>query len=68
MAGADYLTEQYNKFINEAQSLPTKFQIFQRGFTLAATSMRNRAIKVAQSKTDQNETINGIGQLPDIPE
>jgi hypothetical protein len=42
------------------------FQTFQGGFTAGAVSMRERALKLAQTKKG-NELINAIGSLSDIP-
>lgn len=65
---SDKLTELYNEWVNTKTEVPTEFQCFQAGFTSAAVSMRERAMKAIDGKTDINEIKNAIGSLSDIPE
>lgn len=68
---ADALTKIYDKYIVDGnlagKQEGVSLACFQAGFTAAAVSMRNRAIKAAQGKTDVNQIINAIGSLSDIP-
>lgn len=64
---ADKLVEMFNDTVKEIGDGATDFQLFQAGFTKAAVSMRERAMKVCDGKKDVNEIKNGIGSLPDIP-
>ena len=67
---ADNLTKAYDIWYAN-QKKPTEFQCFQAGFTIAAVSMRKRAMAACDNRGGQtviNNIKNAIGQLSDIPE
>jgi hypothetical protein len=64
---ADKLQEIYEEW-SATVANPVDFAIFAGGFTAGAVSMRERAVKVAQTAKGVNNIINGIGALSDIPQ
>lgn len=69
---SDKLTGLYDDICKDAK---TQFEVFQRGFSTAASSMRERAINAVRSvankessTVDINKVINAIGSLSDISE
>jgi len=62
----DKLTELFNAF-TASNPDATAYQAFAAGLTAGAVSMRERAVKVAQTAKGKNDIINGIGSLSDIP-
>ena len=67
---ADKLTEMYNKA--NVPPPDSNFQLFQRGVTAGAVSMRTRAMEAVRKLDhpalgDLDDVINAIGQLSDIP-
>jgi hypothetical protein len=61
----DKLTQLFDEWNKNSKDV-TQFGAFAGGFTKGAVSMRERAIKLAQTKTG-NDLINAIGSLSDIP-
>lgn len=61
----DKLTQLFDAWNKNSKDV-TQFGAFQAGFTTSAVSMRDRALKLAQTKTG-NDLINAIGSLSDIP-
>jgi len=62
----DKMVEAYEEFM-DANPEAEPGQIFAAAWSQSAVSMRSRAVKIAQTHTDRNDVINGIGSLPDIP-
>lgn len=67
------LFDEWKKKAAVASDSPILFNAFQGGFTAAAVSMRERAMKVVDDCRDPNNDAvlntvkNGIGSLSDIP-
>lgn len=64
---ADVLTKLYDDWNSKQNNPPTEFQIFQAAFSLAAVSMRKRAMDACGTDPKLNDIKNKIGQLSDIP-
>lgn len=65
----DRLVEAYEAW-KKTVTEPTQLQAFQAGWSAGAASLRARAMDVVRSAkqpTIDNESINKIGELPDVP-
>ncbi len=65
---ADKLTEMYDDWYGKQTDDVGGFSTFQAGFTMAAVSMRTRAMAACDKTKDVNKIKNSIGSLSDIPE